>query len=64
MPDKPQDAPTGVGDMSDVVTGPIGDAHLVVPPRSEDTGADPEKLPAIDVTDANPADQQETSAVS
>jgi hypothetical protein len=64
MPDEPQDAPTSVGDMSDVVTGPIGDARLVVPARSEDRGTDLAKLPAIDVTDAKTADQQETSAVS
>jgi hypothetical protein len=60
MPDEPQDAPTGVGDMSDVVTGPIGDARLVVPARSEDPGADLEKLPAIETTDPN-ADQKETA---
>ena len=62
MPDEPQDAPTGVGDMKDVVTGPIGDAHLVVPARSEDHGADLEKLPAIGGTDANAADQQQRPA--
>jgi hypothetical protein len=62
MADEPHDAPSRVGDMSDVLSGPIGDAHLVVPARSEDPGADLEKLPAIDTTDANATGRQERPA--
>ena len=60
MPDEPHDAPTGVGDMSDVLTGPIGDARLVVPARSEDLRVDIQKLPAVETTDPN-AEQRETA---
>ena len=41
-------------DASDVVDGPIGDAHLVDPTDAESLSADLEALPAID--DTEPAD--------
>jgi hypothetical protein len=41
-------------DASDVVDGPIGDAHLVDPTDPESLGADLDALPAID--DTEPAD--------
>ena len=39
------------GDSSDVVAGPIGDAHLVDPTDAEALSADLEALPAIDDTE-------------
>lgn len=36
------------GDASDVVDGPVGDAHLVDPTDAEPLSADLEALPAID----------------
>ncbi len=41
-------------DASDVVDGPIGDAHLVDPADAESLSADLEAIPAID--DTEPAD--------
>ena len=46
------------GDSSDVVDGPVGDAHLVDPTTAEDRGADLEELPIVDgpegIGDADP----------
>jgi hypothetical protein len=42
------------GDASDVVDGPIGDAHLVDPADAAALSADLDSLPAID--DTEPAD--------
>ena len=36
------------GDSSDVVEGPVGDAHLVDPTAAEGRGADLEELPILD----------------
>ncbi len=44
------------GDSSDVVTGPIGSAHLVEPKAAEELGADLEDLPMV------PADSDGTAS--
>ena len=36
------------GDSSDVVEGPVGDAHLIDPTAAEGRGADLEELPILD----------------
>jgi hypothetical protein len=63
MPDEPRDPSTTEshpdGDSSDVVTGPIGRAHLVEPATSAALGADLDELPAVEVSDA-PNDQAAT----
>lgn len=51
MNDEPRDRPDGDRDSSDVVTGPIGSAHLVEPTEAEALGADLEQLPTVDVDD-------------
>jgi hypothetical protein len=44
------------GDASDVVDGPIGDAHLVDPADAASLSADLEELSAIDDTEPHAAD--------
>jgi len=48
--------PSPERDASDVVDGPIGDAHLVDPTDAESLSADLESLPAIDDTEPAAAD--------
>ena len=43
-----QDPPKREGDSSDILDGPIGDAHLVEPTKAEDLGADLDQLPSVD----------------
>lgn len=38
-------------DASDVVTGPIGEAHLVDPTKAEALGADLNDLPGVEIED-------------
>jgi hypothetical protein len=45
---EPQDPPQRDGDSSDILEGPIGDAHLVDPTTAEDRGADVGQLPGVD----------------
>ena len=52
-PRRPDDG-SPARDSSDVVDGPIGDAHLVDPTEAEPLSADLEQLPAID--DQEPPD--------
>ena len=47
-------------DASEVVSGPIGDAHLVDPTDAEPLSADLEALPAID--DKEPPDDKPVEA--
>ena len=54
MLEQPRTTPETDGDSSDVVEGPIGDAHLVEPTKAEDLGADLDQLPSVD-----PADEPE-----
>jgi hypothetical protein len=55
MHDEPRDTPEVDGDSSDVVTGPIGSAHLVEPTKAEGLSADLDKLPEVDADpDAKP----------
>jgi hypothetical protein len=49
MHDEPRDTPDVDGDTSDVVTGPVGSAHLVEPTKAEALGADLGALPKVDV---------------
>ena len=52
-------------DSSDVVEGPVGDAHLVDPSDAEALSADLEALPAIDDTeppDSVPAGNEDRPA--
>jgi hypothetical protein len=51
---EPQDPPRREGDSSDVLEGPIGDAHIVDPTKAEDRGADLEQLPGVDLPDEAP----------
>jgi hypothetical protein len=54
--DEPRDKPDDERDSSEVVTGPIGNAHLVEPTEAAALGADIEQLQKIDV------DEEESSA--
>ena len=49
MHDEPRDTPEIDGDSSDVVTGPVGNAHLVEPAASEPLSADLDQLPTVEV---------------
>jgi hypothetical protein len=49
-PDQEADADR---DASEVVEGPVGDAHLVDPTDAEELSADLEALPAIDDTESS-----------
>jgi hypothetical protein len=64
MPDEPRDpSPTDTdrdGDSSDVVTGPIGNARLVEPTRSDPLSADLDELATGEVQDDPATDQTAT----
>jgi hypothetical protein len=55
MPDEPRRQPQTDDeterDSSEVVTGPIGGAHLVEPAKAEALGADLDELPVVDADD-------------
>ena len=50
-PRNPDQEPDTGRDASEVVEGPVGDAHLVDPTEAEALSADLEALPAIDDTE-------------
>jgi len=52
---EPQDPPQRGADSSDVLEGPIGDAHLVEPSNAEDRGADLEQLPNVELPEEAPS---------
>ncbi len=52
------DDPDVDGDSSDVVTGPIGGAHLVEPKEAEGLGADLEDLPMVPADSDSSADPE------
>lgn len=56
MHDEPRETPDVDSDSSDVVTGPIGSAHLVEPTKAEALSADLEQLPEIEAGDNAPSE--------
>jgi len=51
MQNEPRDTPDDERDSSEVVTGPIGDAHLVDPTKAAALGADLNDLPGVEIED-------------
>lgn len=51
MQNEPRDTPEVDRDSSEVVTGPIGSAHLVDPTKAEALGADLDELPGVEIGD-------------
>jgi len=51
MQNEPRDTPDDEPDSSEVVTGQIGDAHLVDPTKAEALGADHNQRPGVEIED-------------
>lgn len=51
MQNEPRDTPDDERDSSEVVEGPIGDAHLVDPTKAATLGADLNDLPGVEIED-------------